>query len=141
MPTDYSDAKLFVSAETLYQTEVSLSQHYETLRATLTAGNISIVGYVAGVAENPPANSQYFLVALGVVAGILALRLSHAQLFHFNLASKMRGIVARHHPKTNEKLQNVRKSWAKQTYGWGWVRHGFLWVAINTLVPFAFAYI
>lgn len=141
MPTDYSDSKLFASAETLYQTEVSLSQHYETLRATLTAGNVTIVGYVVGVADKPPANSQYFLVALGVVAGALALRLSHAQLFHFNLASKMRGIVARHHPKTDEKLQKVRESWAEQTHGWGWVRHGFLWVAINTLVPFAFAFI
>lgn len=139
--TDYSNSELFASAHALYETEVSLSQHYETLRATLTAGNIAIVGYVAGLSERPSINAQYFLIALGVVAGVLALRLSHAHLFHFNLSSKMRSIIALHHPKTNEKLIIVRKSWAKSTWGWGWLGHGALWVAINTLVPFAFAFL
>lgn len=139
--TDYADPKLFAAAQTLYQTESSISQHYETMRATLTAGNVTIVGVVAGASFDNPINAVYFLFVLGLVAAILAFRLSSAHAFHFNLASKMRGIIARQHPKTSEKLQEVRKSWYIEIEKFLPINHGFLWTSINAMIPFAFAVI
>lgn len=141
MATDYTDPNLFAAAKVLYVSETSLSQHYETLRASLTAGNIAIVGLVAGSSFSSTNGAAYFLIALALVSGILAGKLSSAHAFHFSLAAKMRGIIARHHEKTDDKLKEVRQTWFAGIERLMPIHHALLWVGINALVPLAFAFI
>ena len=135
MATDYTNEKLLNAAIPIYTTEVSLSQHYETVRATVTGFNLAAVGAIAAFAQDGGNAIIAFLLILSVSSALLTLRLSHAHAYHFRLASKMRSIMARHDEKILEKLLGVRKEWANHTQCWGWLRHWFLWVALNFLAP------
>lgn len=135
MATDYTDNRLFSAASAIYDSELAMCRHYETLRATLTATNVGIVGGVFALASNTDAKTGVALILFifAIVAGLLVTRLSHAHWFHFHLAAKMRGILAKHHPKTEEKLRAVRKSWGEATNSWEWLRHAFLWIGMNVV--------
>lgn len=131
MATNYQDPRIVEAARPIYQTEVSLSQHYETLRASVTAFNIAALGFMATTKNAPGLTDEVFLILLAAVTGLLTMRLSHAHTYHFNLASKMRSILCRHDPKLDEKLLDVRTTWKEQTKFWSWLRHSWLWVLLN----------
>ena len=141
MATDYTDPKLFSAASVLYDAELAMSRHYETLRASLTVANLGVVGatFAIGTSGTNKIGVAIVLLVFAITASILAARLSHAHWFHFQLASKMRGVVARHHEKTEEKLFVVRTSWGAATRVWHWIRHASLWIGMNFVPAFVAA--
>ncbi|WP_299961934.1 hypothetical protein [uncultured Roseobacter sp.] len=125
---NFSDVRLFEVAKSTYQTEFSLSQHYETLRASLTAVNLALVGAVFSIDVRDETARLAFLLILGLVSALLALRLGQAHQFHFKLAAKMRRIALQHHRKAFSKFNEVNRDWSERNFWWSWADHEALWV-------------
>lgn len=141
MATNYQDPRIVEAARPIYQTEVSLSQHYETLRASVTAFNVAALGFMASIENVSGFADETFLVLLAMISGLLTMRLSHAHAYHFNLASKMRSILCMHNLKVLEKLLFVRRTWKRETRLWGWLRHSWLWILINFFGPIVLIFV
>lgn len=141
MRTNYKELELFDGAVILYQNEIALSQHYETIRSAVTGSNLALVVGVAAFSEDVGANTNivFVLFIVGVITGLLTIKLSQAHYFHFKLAAKMRGIIARRHLKTGEKLDVVRKEWKHETRYWRWIGNAPVWVVLNFLLPISLA--